>query len=228
MLIRSCGLGLVAIPSELSVPGKKRQERKNRVFQTSKELFFQNGYENVTVKDICDALDSGKSAIYSHFQSKEEIYAYIKLEAVQKLAAVYDSLLPPEQNQSLNKKTAEKLFQKAGLVLFEFSQKEEPYYKALFLSANAALHGVPDTLKEKIAAQSAGARKPFQDFTEALIWQGIFKKIHIESFTRMYYTTITGIINDFLLHEDYDSASEIQDACTEHIALYFQALTANT
>ena len=62
--------------------------------EKSRDLFFERGYENVSVQDICDAVEYGRSAVYAFFSSKEEIYAHIYVEAMRILADMFQSVNP--------------------------------------------------------------------------------------------------------------------------------------
>lgn len=46
---------------------------KEFIIETANRLFLEQGYENVTVKDICDACKITKTTFYYHLKSKEAI-----------------------------------------------------------------------------------------------------------------------------------------------------------
>jgi len=52
---------------------------KERILETSLELFAQRGYEGVSVSDIAGALGLTKGALYRHFASKRAIFDSILL-----------------------------------------------------------------------------------------------------------------------------------------------------
>ena len=47
---------------------------KERILAKALELFSQNGYERTNIKEIMVSLELVKSAMYRHFESKEEIW----------------------------------------------------------------------------------------------------------------------------------------------------------
>lgn len=53
---------------------KKDPKSKENIVNTAFILFLEKGYREVTIKNIMDATDLSKGAIYHHFMSKEEIY----------------------------------------------------------------------------------------------------------------------------------------------------------
>jgi len=53
---------------------KKEIMSKDNIVKSSFILFLKKGYKEVTIKNIMEATNLSKGAIYHHFSSKEEIY----------------------------------------------------------------------------------------------------------------------------------------------------------
>lgn len=58
---------------------RELETRKKLILRTAKELFSEKGFSNLTLDDIATAIEFSKGTIYTHFNSKEEIYALILL-----------------------------------------------------------------------------------------------------------------------------------------------------
>jgi AcrR family transcriptional regulator len=56
---------------------------RQRILDVSAQLFFDKGYAATSIRDIADALGLVKSALYNHFESKEDILQHV-------VAAEYD------------------------------------------------------------------------------------------------------------------------------------------
>jgi AcrR family transcriptional regulator len=63
-------------------------KRKNLILDTARRFFQRKGYNSVTIDDIAAEIEFSKGTIYSHFESKEEIFAQLLLEHLNKLTAV--------------------------------------------------------------------------------------------------------------------------------------------
>ena len=63
---------------------------KTQIFNTALRLFAENGYENVTVRDIANKVGIKAASIYNHYESKEQI-----------LEACYDLWLKNRNNKRL-------------------------------------------------------------------------------------------------------------------------------
>jgi AcrR family transcriptional regulator len=62
--------------------GKEKDSRKNIILKSARTLFFEKGFNNVTVEEIAKSSELGKGSIYLCFNSKEEIYAQILLNDI--------------------------------------------------------------------------------------------------------------------------------------------------
>lgn len=71
---------------------REYRKRRNLILATAQLLFNEYGIEKVTLLDIAEKIEFSKGTIYSHFSSKEEIYAEILLghlnELLEKLKSV--------------------------------------------------------------------------------------------------------------------------------------------
>ena len=107
---------------------RKQRELENRrraILEKSRDLFFERGYQSVSVQDICDAVEYGRSAVYAFFSSKEEIYAHIYVEAMRILADMFQSINPAPAD-------FDREFRKCTQILFDFYKYHRNYFKALF------------------------------------------------------------------------------------------------
>ena len=50
------------------------KDTKERILMTALELFSQHGYEGTNIRELTASLGLVKSAMYRHFESKEEIW----------------------------------------------------------------------------------------------------------------------------------------------------------
>jgi AcrR family transcriptional regulator len=65
------------------VTSHRPRNRKALIRDTAAELFLARGYHNVSVSDVAEALDIAPSALYHHYESKEQILYLAVLDALQ-------------------------------------------------------------------------------------------------------------------------------------------------
>ena len=61
---------------------REKEERRRSILDCARSLFFEHGYENVTISQIATAAELGKGTVYSYFDSKESIYIAILREGI--------------------------------------------------------------------------------------------------------------------------------------------------
>lgn len=57
--------------------GTRPANRRELILVAARQLFFQQGYDHVSVSDIADAVAIGPSALYRHFDSKQQLLAEV-------------------------------------------------------------------------------------------------------------------------------------------------------
>lgn len=64
------------LDKKLSKQQQKSKETKERIFQAAKEILQKNGYENLSIKNICEVAGVSNGSFYHHFQSKDDLLSY--------------------------------------------------------------------------------------------------------------------------------------------------------
>ncbi|MCM0607284.1 MAG: TetR/AcrR family transcriptional regulator [Xanthomonadaceae bacterium] len=59
---------------------RERQERKDRILETTRKLFSDRGVSDLTMQDIADANEYSIGSLYLYFRSKDDIYAALAIE----------------------------------------------------------------------------------------------------------------------------------------------------
>lgn len=105
------------------MPPERSDRRINRtrtlLFQAMSELMLEKRYEEITVQDIIDRADVGRSTFYAHFQDKESLSEGL-------LVHMLDSLT---QAMELEKSDSQSLLPSAEL--FEHIKKHYSMFKAM-------------------------------------------------------------------------------------------------
>lgn len=54
----------------------KSQETKERIFQAAKTILQKHGYENLSIKNICEEAGVSNGSFYHHFKTKDDLLSY--------------------------------------------------------------------------------------------------------------------------------------------------------
>jgi AcrR family transcriptional regulator len=71
-------------PARAAAPGAP-DTRENQLLATARRLFAREGYERTSMRDIAEASDITKAALYYYFPNKEALYERVVLESMQSL-----------------------------------------------------------------------------------------------------------------------------------------------
>ena len=70
------------------------KDTKSRLLEAALEMFSQNGYEGTNIRELSASLGLGKSSLYRHFESKEEIWNAM----IDEMEAYYNAKFGSQEN----------------------------------------------------------------------------------------------------------------------------------
>lgn len=117
---------------------REKEERRRSILDCARGLFFERGYESVTISQIATAAELGKGTLYSYFESKESIYIALLREGIGILAGLLeesrvDDLASDDQLRGM------------GLGFLAFYNQYPEYFRLMFFVAhNDILASRPD------------------------------------------------------------------------------------
>ena len=76
----------------MSIPERKKREkemRRKEIIDTAEKLFFEKGYENISMADIAEGSELARSTLYLYFKNKKEIYLTISIRGTEILNQMF-------------------------------------------------------------------------------------------------------------------------------------------
>lgn len=58
---------------ELSRQQRKSQETREKIFQAAKKILQKKGYEELSIKNICEEAGVSNGSFYHHFKTKDDL-----------------------------------------------------------------------------------------------------------------------------------------------------------
>ncbi len=106
---------------------KKRdfEKRKKLILETAKRLFSRKKSQNITLDEIATEIEFSKGTIYSHFKSKEEIYAELLLSHLNSLLFILENAAKTSKNTKEGIKNCLEAY-------ISFYETHREYFKLLF------------------------------------------------------------------------------------------------
>jgi AcrR family transcriptional regulator len=74
---------------------REREEVRRKMLDAARDLFVTEGYERVTMRKIAEAIEYSPTAIYLHFEDKDDLVLALCREDFGRLLAVMESQAPP-------------------------------------------------------------------------------------------------------------------------------------
>ncbi|MFZ0391214.1 MAG: TetR/AcrR family transcriptional regulator [Calditrichia bacterium] len=132
-------------------------DTRNRIFFTAAKLFAQEGFDRVSIRQICESVGVGKPTLYYYFKDKETLLN----ELITHSFMVGQELI---QTYVLNK--SDYLEQVFGIIKARQEYvKQYPHFIRFFLMLN--IYSLPDGIREQMKSRAAGLFRQLIDFLEA-------------------------------------------------------------
>lgn len=178
------------------------EKRKNLVLATACKLFAQKGFADVTLDDIATEIEISKGTIYSHFESKEEIYAHVLLEHLQ-------SLLGFLKNAVRASGSSQEAIWQCHEVYMQFYTAHPKYFQLLFFVDLFSNHyRIPERLLKEISVQKIACLAELQKALSKGIKAGeIDTKYSPKEMALMLWGMINGLLQ--LAESQQIKASEL-------------------
>lgn len=76
----------------------KKQQKKTRIIEITKQLIIREGYKKTTIQKITDELGIAKGTFYNYFQSKSELVITLILKKIEKVKEKNEKILKKENS----------------------------------------------------------------------------------------------------------------------------------
>ncbi len=198
---------------------KELRERRQLIIGKARELFFARGFDGVSVADICEAAEFGRSAIYGLFASKEEIYAHICLESLDILKETVKGLISPGQ-------PPQEAFITCAEAFPLFFENHREHYKALFYFSSSTYERekVSQAVQDRISQAEKQSLAPLVSALYKGVEQGVWPAQDFERLVFLFWSSLNGIIGGFLCYGRESETDVIRDYCLAHARIYLQGV----
>ena len=171
------------------------EEKKQEIYKSATQVFFDKGYNNTTLGDIAKASKVGRSTIYQYFKNKEEIFHEVSISFFSELVSSLDEIMQTDAIPT------EKLKRMLKVFIFENGADAKRFFQLakvlLFLKANSSI------FENQFKFLYLSVQDMFYQVIENGIQQGQLKQCDPEAMT----LTIFGLAQSIILHTYLNSQS---------------------
>ncbi len=135
-----------------------KKSREEHIILHAQEVFFNRGYSNAAISEICKSADCSRTTLYTYFETKENLYLAVVKRTFNKFLTHF-AQLDLEGKNGLNRVLT------LAIGYLDFADKEPQYYQEIlnFYGLLWSIH------EEAVQTETQGIIKSSTNFEEAKI-----------------------------------------------------------
>jgi AcrR family transcriptional regulator len=142
--------------------------RRQHVLDAARAVFFELGLEGTSIREIAQRAGYTPGAIYSYFASKEEVYAALLGESLERLNAAVQEALASTRHQD-DGHDARRRLQRAAQAFFSFyADNPRDLDLGFYLFQGMQPRGLTSELDEQLNRRLRDALAPVQEALQTL------------------------------------------------------------
>jgi len=165
------------------------KETKDRILEEALVSFAENGYKGTNLRDFAAGIGLSKSALYSHYESKEKIWNAL----LDKMEAYYDERFGSARHLPEIPKSGDELLS-LTMRMVDFTIHDEKIILTRKLLLTEQFH---DERVKKLATEHFvnGTRAIFQSIFEKMIDAGLLKNEDSDMLAFVFASPITSLVH---------------------------------
>mgnify|MGYP000846885275 FL=1 len=104
---------------------KEKEELRQQILDVAKDIAATDGWQNVTIRKICDQIKYTAPVIYQYFESKEMILQSLRKDGLMQVCLMFEQV-------DIKYKTSEKRLLEYGLAWWHFAQINPELYQVMY------------------------------------------------------------------------------------------------
>ena len=107
---------------------REKSETRDKILDAARELFVSEGFERVSMRKVAEKIEYSPTAIYVHFEDKQELFRELCHQDYARLAQVF-------QSSVMSTEPLERLRQ-IGAIYIDFGTHYPNHYKFMFMTTH--------------------------------------------------------------------------------------------
>lgn len=104
---------------------KEKEELRQQILDVAKDIAANDGWQNVTIRKICDQIHYTAPVVYQYFESKEMILQSLRKEGLKQVRLEFEQV-------DVKHKPPEKRLLEYGLAWWRFAQSNPELYQVMY------------------------------------------------------------------------------------------------
>jgi len=157
---------------------REREEVRRKILDAARELFTTEGYDKVTMRRIADAIEYSPTAIYHHFEDKDDVVKSLCAED-------FSRLLGALTHGGLAADPVERIRQ-LGVAYTSFGLSFPNHYRFMFMTAHRPDH--------EPSAQAQQSFELLRSTVAEAIAAGRLREADVDTVAQVLWSSIHGVV----------------------------------
>jgi AcrR family transcriptional regulator len=159
---------------------REKVEMRRKILDAARDLFAREGYEQVTMRRIAEAIEYSATTIYNHFEDKDDLVkALCEEDFTRLLGALSSASLPDDPVEQIRQ---------LGRAYASFGLEWPNHYRFMFLTPNKT----HDLDRESPGHRSFGL---LRSVVERAVTEGRFRKVDPDLATQVLWSNLHGVVS---------------------------------
>jgi AcrR family transcriptional regulator len=179
---------------------KERRERekenlRQEILDAARQLFLQNGFENVSMRQIAEKIEYSPTTIYLYFADKSDLFRSLCAETFAKLEGELAAIAQNDGDPAL-------CLRKGAEAYIRFGLRYPHHYQLVFMTA----HPHKQTEVKDFQITGASGERAFQYLLKIIsqgIEQGKFRKVNPMMLAQTAWATMHGVTSLLITMKEF-------------------------
>lgn len=171
---------------------REKQEIRDKIQDAARRLFAAEGFDNVTMRRIADAIEYSPTTIYHHFADKNALIQSLCHADMGRMLAVFADV-PPHDDPV-------EMIRQIGLAYARFGLSHPHHYRFMFMTPVPAAVAMP-TAAEKEDHPGDRSFRVLVDAVERAVRGGHLRDEGVLKMSYLFWTSLHGVIALFTTYQ---------------------------
>jgi AcrR family transcriptional regulator len=173
---------------------RQKESLRQEILDAARELFINEGYENVSMRRIAEKIEYSPTTIYLYFRDKAHLLFEVCEETFAQLARKGEQILKDRSDPIMT-------LRKIGRAYVDFGLKHPNHYRVAFI--NHPPHHNFDLKEWYENSMGQRAFNLLKMSVEECVKQGKFKPVDVDAASQALWAAVHGITSLMITHPDF-------------------------
>lgn len=173
---------------------REKEELRQEILDAARELFINEGYENVSMRRVAEKIEYSPTTIYLYFEDKAALLFAICEETFAKLAKKMEAITKEYEDPIKSLKEGCRAY-------VEFGLKNPNHYRVTFMLHSGLKLGAEHYLEERSMGMKAFGC--LRSAVEACVRQGKFRETDVQAISQVLWAAGHGITSLLITKPDF-------------------------